>query len=314
MALSSTLPQARASDHRSQFAKGLLRFWAVMTGNGKVAAGVVIVGAFFLIGIFGPFFLRIDPADFSHAYDNAPSAAHLLGTTAKGEDIFSQLIVGTRASMFWGLLTAVLATIVALAVGLVCGYFGGIIDDCLSLLTNIFLVIPGLPLAIVMAEFFPRGSVTISIVIMLTTWPYGARIMRAQTLSMRNREFVTAIEASGERTWRTIFIEIFPNEISIIAAQFVSTMTNVILAMAALQFLGLGNPTEINWGSMLYYAKLQNALLLHLWWWLVPPGLCIALLGAGLTLINYGIDEIADPRLHITRKPKKRAVKQEAVA
>jgi peptide/nickel transport system permease protein len=262
-----------------------------------------VVVFFLLVALFGPLFIHTDPNAISQDGLAVPSAQHWLGTTTTGQDIFSQLIVGTRTSIIWGFLTGIAVTILSIIVGLVGGYFGGIVDELLSLLTNVFLVLPALPLAIVLASYFPRGPVTVALVIVVTSWSWGARVLRAQTLSMRNRDFVIAARASGESTLRIIFAEIFPNEISIVAANFVSTTIYVILASASLEFLGLGDPNTVSWGSMFYWAEKANALISGLWWWFIPPGICIAVLGAGLSLINFGIDEIADPRLRRERRP-----------
>ncbi len=282
----------------------LLSTWRALTASRRAALGSAIVGLFIIVGLFGPFFMTTDPEATSNLFIAPPSAAHWLGTTVVGQDIFSQLIYGTRTSVFWGLGTGVLVTLLSVVVGLVAGYFGGWIDDALTLLTNVSLVLPALPLAIVLAAYFPRGPLTISIVIVFTNWAWQARVLRAQTLSTRSREFVTAARASGERTWRIIFFEIFPNEIGLVVAGFVSTTIYVILTWAALEFLGLGDGTIPSWGSILYWAQQDGALGGGLWWWFVPPGACIAILGAGLSLINFGIDEIADPRLRIERPAK----------
>lgn len=282
----------------------LLVVWRAMTSSRKVAVGSTIVGFFIVVGIFGPLFLPVDPNATSRLFIAAPSPAHWLGTTVVGQDIFSQLVYGTRTSVFWGLGTGLLVTLLSVVVGLVSGYFGGWVDDVLTLLTNVSLVLPSLPLAIVLAAYFPRGPFTISMVILFTNWAWQARVLRSQTLSMRSREFVTAARASGEHTWRIIFFEIFPNEIGIVVAGFVSTTIYVVLTWAALEFLGLGDGTIPSWGSMLYWAQQAGALGGGLWWWFVPPGLCIAVLGAGLSLINFGIDEIADPRLRVERPAK----------
>lgn len=282
----------------------LLSTWRALTASRRAALGSAIVGLFIIVGLFGPFFMTTDPEATSNLFIAPPSAAHWLGTTVVGQDIFSQLIYGTRTSVFWGLGTGVLVTLLSVVVGLVAGYFGGWIDDALTLLTNVSLVLPALPLAIVLAAYFPRGPLTISLVIVFTNWAWQARVLRAQTLSTRSREFVTAARASGERTWRIIFFEIFPNEIGLVVAGFVSTTIYVILTWAALEFLGLGDGTIPSWGSILYWAQQDGALGGGLWWWFVPPGACIAILGAGLSLINFGIDEIADPRLRIERPAK----------
>jgi peptide/nickel transport system permease protein len=281
-----------------------LALWQAMTASPKVAVGSTIVGLFVLVGLFGPFFMRYDPEAVSSLFIAPPSSAHWLGTTVVGQDIFSQLINGTRTSVFWGLGTGLLVTILSVLVGLVGGYFGGWTDDALTLVTNVSLVLPALPLAIVLAAYFPRGPLTISLVIVFTNWAWQARVLRSQTLSMRSREFVTAARAGGEHTWRIIFFEIFPNEIGLVVAGFVSTTIYVILTWAALEFLGLGDGSIPSWGSMLYWAQQAGALGGGLWWWFVPPGACIAVLGAGLSLINFGIDEIADPRLRRERPSK----------
>ncbi len=278
--------------------------WKSMTVNRKMATGSAILGFFILVGLIGPFFMTINPNATSHLFLAPPSPAHLLGTTVVGEDIFSQLVYGTRTSVFWGLATGVLVTIFSIVVGLISGYFGGIVDDLLTLFTNVSLVLPALPLAIVLAAYFPRGPLTISLVIVFTNWAWQARVLRSQTMSMRSREFVAAARAGGEYTWRIIFFEIFPNEIGLVVAGFVSTTIYVVLTWAALEFLGLGDGTIPSWGSILYWAQQAGALGGGLWWWFVPPGACIAILGAGLSLINFGIDEIADPRLRIERPGK----------
>jgi len=283
----------------------LLNVWRAMTSSRKVAVGSAIVGIFILVGIFGPLFMRYDPEATSNLFIAHPSAEHWLGTTVVGQDIFSQLINGTRTSVFWGLGTGLLVTLLSMLVGLVGGYFGGWIDDILTLLTNVSLVLPALPLAIVLAAYLPRGPLTISLVIIFTNWAWQARVLRAQTLSMRSREFVTAARSSGEHTWRISFFESFPNETGIVVAGFVRTTIYGALTWAALEYLGLGDNTTPSWGSILYWAQQAGALGGELWWWFIPPGACIALLGAGLSLINFGIDEIADPRLRQDSNPKK---------
>jgi len=271
--------------------------WHLLTVNRKVAAGSAIVGFFLLVAIAGPLFLHGDPDLYTPATNLPPSGAHWLGTTSLGQDVFSQLIKGTQTSVLWGFLSGMLVTVFSIVIGLVGGYFGGVIDELLSFVTNVFLVLPGIPLMLVIAAYIPTGPFTISLVVAITSWAWGARVLRAQTLSMRSREFVTAARANGESNWRAIFYEIFPNQTSLVAANFVSTMIQVILAFATLQFLGLGDTSQATWGGMLNLAYNQNALLAGQWWWFVPPGACIAILGAGLSLINFGIDEVADPRL-----------------
>lgn len=293
----ATVSQAQARPLHVRAWRGVRAAWHTLTANRKVTAGSAIVSLFLFVAIFGPLFLHGDPDLYTPATNLPPSGIHLLGTTSLGQDVFSQLIKGTQTSVLWGFFSGILVTVFSIFIGLVGGYFGGIIDEILSFVTNVFLVLPGIPLMLVIAAYIPAGPFTVSLVVAITSWAWGARVLRAQTLSMRSREFVTAARANGESTWRAIFYEIFPNQTSLVAANFVSTMIQVILAFATLQFLGLGDTSQASWGGMLNLAYNQNALLAGQWWWFVPPGACIAILGAGLSLINFGIDEVADPRL-----------------
>jgi peptide/nickel transport system permease protein len=285
----------------------------LFTGNRLSLAGLCIVLFFVLIAAFGPLFVHQNPNAFSAASLVPPSAQHWLGTTKTGQDVFAQLIVGTRISLLWGFITGLVITAVVVIIGITSGYVGGIVDDILSLLMNIFLIIPGLVLAIVLAAFIPfKGEASVAFAIVIPGWAYGARTLRAQTLSLRSRDFVDAARASGESLWRILFFEILPNEISIVAASFIGTVIYVIIAAASLEFLGLGDINTIDWGTMLYWAQNNDALLLGAWWWFVPPGLCIAVLGAGLTLINFGMDEVANPRLR--REPKLKKIKEKIMS
>jgi peptide/nickel transport system permease protein len=279
--------------------------WRLVTLNRKVSLGLAILIFFVLVAIFGPLFFPGDPNAFSADILQPPSAAHWLGTTQTGQDVLVQLVYGTRFSLIMGFLIGTLTMIVSVIIGLVSGYFGGWIDEVLSLFTNVFLVLPTLPLAILLAAFAAyRGPLTIVIVLVVTGWSWGARVLRAQTLSMRNRDYVEAAKASGENTLHIIFFEILPNEISIVAAELLGTVIYAILAETGLEFLGLGDITSTSWGTMLYWAGNNDALLLGAWWWFLPPGLFIAVLGAGLAFINFGIDEIANPRLRTEPKSK----------
>ena len=286
-----------------------------LTVNPKVAFGLSIVGFFVLVAILGPIVIHHDPIAFSSDILQPPSTTHWLGTTQTGQDVFAQVVDGTRVSVLLGFGAGFLATIISVIIGLTAGYFGGLVDDLLSLFMNIFLVIPALPLAVVLAAYFPfRGPLPVAIIVTITGWAWGARVLRAQTLSMRRREFVESARASGETTLRIIFAEILPNEIAIVAAGLVGTVIYAILAQVGLEFLGLGDVTIISWGTMFYWAQNNEALLLGAWWWFLAPGCCVALLGAGLAFINFGIDELANPRLRRERRAKKLAMAKKVVA
>jgi peptide/nickel transport system permease protein len=295
---------------------GRLRdFWRIVTVNRKVTIGFFIIVFFVLVSIFGPLLVHQDPNALSNETLMPPSAQHWLGTTQTGQDVFAQLVYGTQSSIFWGFLTGVAVTIISLVIGLAAGYFGGVVDDIISLFTNIFILIPGLPLALVLAAFFPfKGLITVSLVIIITGWPWNARVIRAQTLSMRNRDFVESARANGENIWRILFSEILPNEISIIMAGLIGAVISAIVTSVGLQFIGLGKATDVTWGTMLYLAQNGDALFLGAWWWIIPPGLCVAFVAAALSLINYGVDEVANPKLRSEPQPKKVKAKLAAKA
>jgi peptide/nickel transport system permease protein len=299
-------------------------FFLLITSNKKLLFGLCVVAFFILVAICAPLLTRYDPSAFSNELSKHPSATHWLGTTTKGEDLFAQLIYGARVSLTIGFVSAIGSTLLQVLFGLTSGYFSGPVDDVLSLITNVFLVLPGLPLAIVLSSFaplqgtsfgpVPRGFVILTLVLLFTTWSYGARVLRAQTMSLREREFVTAARASGETPIRIIFAEIMPNEIALVVSNFVTTFVYTILAEVALEYLGLGDTTISSWGVMLYWAQLNQVFLGGQWWWFVPPGLCVAIICAALTFVNFGIDELANPRLRSDRPQKSAKKKKEGAA
>jgi peptide/nickel transport system permease protein len=274
------------------------RLWRRLPLKAKV--GAVVLGLFLLVAIIGPLFSPYDPS-FSSPDPalalNPPDAAHLLGTTQSGQDVLSQLLVGIRLTMELAFIVGVVATALSVIVGVTAAFLGGLWDEFLSLVSNVFLVIPSLPLLIVLIGYQRGGQTATILVLSLLGWPWGARVIRAQTLAIRNRDFVAAARETGERSWRIILFEIVPNEVSLIAASFVNTVLYAIGASVALAFIGLADLSSFSLGTMLYWAQSQQALQLGAWWWFVPPGLAVALMGAALVLLNTGIDELGNPRL-----------------
>ncbi|MFI2485877.1 ABC transporter permease [Promicromonospora kroppenstedtii] len=269
--------------------------------NGKVITGLVILGFFTLLALVGPWLSPYDPNQVSDALLSPPSATHWLGTDHTGRDILSQIIVGARGVLVVGLVAGVSATVVGVLVGVTAGFVGGIGDESLSALSNMFLVIPQLPLIILIAAQLPSaGGLTVALVIGATGWAWGARVLRAQTLSLRKRDFVEAARANGERTWRLVLAEVLPNLTAVIASGFVGTVTFAVLSQVTLSFIGITPVSDWNWGTILFWAQNNLALQRGAWWWFVPAGACIALLGMALTLVNFGIDEIVNPRLRST--------------
>jgi peptide/nickel transport system permease protein len=267
---------------------------------GKAKVGALILSLFVLIAVIGPSIAPYDPSATTpgQALPLAPNASHLLGTTATGQDVLSQLLTGTRSTVVLGLLTGLIATGLSVLVGTSAGVLGGFSDEGLSLIANVFLVLPALPLLVVILGYLPHtGELPTAIVLSMLGWPWGARVIRAQTLSLRGRDFVAAARESGESNLRIIFFEILPNEIGLIAASFVGTVLYAILTSVALAFLGVSDLSNWSYGTMLYWAQNGNAVELNAWWWYVPPGVCVALLGMSLVLLNFGLDELGNPRL-----------------
>lgn len=269
--------------------------------NTRLLVGLGVVAFFTLVAVIGPFLVH-DANAFSDAGYTAPSGRHWLGTTQTGQDVFAQLVVSTRSTLVIGAGAGLLATVVSVLVGITGGYAGGWVDEALSLASNVVLVLPGLPLVIVISAFLGNGGLlSVVVVIAVTSWAASARVLRAQTLSVRNRDYVLAAQASGEPAWRIVFVEIVPNELPIIVSQLIFATIFAVLTQAGLAFLGLGDINLLTWGNMLHFAQNDEALQTGAWWWFIPPGLCIALLGAGLALINFGLDEVLNPRLRTYR-------------
>jgi peptide/nickel transport system permease protein len=277
----------------------------------KAKIGAVLLGVFILVAIIGPSFAPYDPS-FQNTNPNAalqaPSALHLLGTTQSGQDVLSQLLVGIRATIILAAEVGVFATALAVIIGVTSAYLGGVWDELLSLVSNVFLVIPSLPLLILLLGYLPqRGDTATIVVLSVLGWPWGARVIRAQTLTIRNRDFVAAAKETGETSWRIILFDVIPNQVSLIAANFVNTVLYAIGASVALAFIGLADLNTWSLGTMLYWAQNGQALTLGAWWWFLPPGLAVAFIGTSLVLLNSGIDELGNPRLRDARYATKLA-------
>ncbi len=272
--------------------------------NAKAMTGLVIIGIYILFAIIGPWVAPYNPDAQSNDLVAPPSAAHWFGTTHLGQDILSQILVGTRGVMVVGFTAGIVATALSVLIGVTAGYLGGGWDDSLSALSNVFLVIPALPLIIIVASTINAGSMIVALVIGLTSWAWGARILRAQTLSLRRRDYIEAARATGETSWRIILFEVLPNLTAIIASGFVGTVIFAVTSEITLAFIGIGGISSWNWGEVLFWAQSQQALAQGAWWWFIPAGLAIAFLGTALSLVNFGIDEFVSPRLRSAGKTK----------
>jgi len=282
----------------------------------KIIIGLVTLAFFFVIAVIGPWIAPYAPGaslSTTNGVPQPPSSAHWLGTTQLQQDVFSQLLVGGRSMVLVAFLSGAIATVVSVVVGVSAGFLSGVADDLLSMLANFFLVLPALPLLIVIFGFLPASGgsndLLIGLIIAITGWAWGARVLRAQTLSLRTRDYVDSARLVGERTWRIIGHEILPNLLPIVASSFLFTVLYAVGTYTAMAFLGLVNPVHWSWGTMLFWAQSANAEISGYWWWYLPPGLAVAFLGTSLALLNFGIDEFINPRLRaagLTRKRVKR--------
>lgn len=267
--------------------------------SGKLTVGIVFVLSIIAFGVAGPWFTQ-NPRNSHNPALEAPSSEHLLGTTKLGFDVLAQLAQGTRGSLLVGLIAGGIALSLAIFFGILAGYWGGWGDEALSLVTNIMLVIPGLPLVMVIATYLPgRSWLLVAFVLGITSWAGSAVVLRAQARSLRRRDYVSAARVAGEKAPRVIFVEVLPNLLPLLTAQFLFAVIFAILGEAGLSYLGLGATDSITWGTMLNDAQTGQALGTGAWWWFVPPGLLIAMLGCGLALINFAIDEVINPKLRL---------------
>jgi peptide/nickel transport system permease protein len=281
---------------------------AAIRGNRKAMIGLVVFLLVTVIAIAPQLFTSVrHPNDLAFPPALQPSGEHWLGTTMLGQDIYAQLIYGTRESLVIALVAGLFATILAVLVGVSAAYLGGFADDGLSMLTNVFLVLPTFPLIIILATYAGKGNLSVILIVLVVTgWSYGANQMRAQALSLRNRDFLESARVRGERRLYIIVFELLPTMTSLIVANFLGAALYSVLTAAGLQFLGLGDPNSISWGTMLYWSQNQQALQTGMPLWSIAPGLCVALLGASFALLNYAFDEIGNPALRPVRRLRAR--------
>lgn len=266
--------------------------------NNRLRIGLGIVLFFLLLTVFGPLLVKYDPFDYSGMGAQPPSAEYWFGTTTFGEDVFSQFVLGLRATFLVGIIGGGLGTLIGVVIGFTAGYNGGWIDEVLNILTNIVLVIPTLAILLIIAAYLEvRGIVAESIFIGCTAWPWAARAIRAQTFSLRTREFIDLSRLSGMRNSKIIFSEIAPNMMSYLVMTFILQFGGAILNAATLDFIGLGPTSTISLGLMMQYSVMWGALQLGQWWWFLPPGIAITAIVGAMYIMNVGLDEVFNPKL-----------------
>jgi peptide/nickel transport system permease protein len=282
------------------------RFTRAVLHNRKAMVGAVILFIMLFVAVFPGLLAPYDPQATVGPPNASPSSAHLLGTTQLGQDVLSQLIWSTRLTLWVTVVVSVIATFISMIIGVTAAYIGGLTDRVLTVITDVFLILPVLPLLILLSAYLTPGTSTLIIVLTITSWAFQARQLRSQGLSVRNRDFLVAARVRGERALYIILVEIVPTMTSLLAASFLALAVFEVGFAATLQFLGLGNSGQLMWGTMLYNAQQSAALESGNAWWALAPGAAVALMGAGFALVNYAFDEIGNPALRPVRRRKRR--------
>jgi len=293
----------KPSETKNRFFLKALNSGALVTllGSSKARVGFVIVMIFVLAGVFASSIAPGDPKKYVGKPNQPPSAQFILGTNPQGKDVFRQFVWGSRLSLLIGFGSAALMTFIATVVGMLAGYYRGIVDDVLNFIMYLFLVIPGLPLLVLLSAYLKPGTTTIIFALAITGWAFNGRIIRAQTMSLREKDFVAAAVVSGEPALKVIFIHILPNMVNILVGGFIGAVIYGIMSSTGLAFLGLASTADVTWGTNLFWAQNGGALMIGAWWAFMPSGMAVAIVAFGLALINYGMDEITNPRLTAER-------------
>lgn len=261
--------------------------------NKKSRAGLIVFIFFAVLGIVGPLL-----APYSAVYTGAPSYqpptyAHILGTDYIGHDVFSWYLIGTGVSLFVGVTVALISVAIGSLVGLASGYYGGIVDNGLMRVVDILLILPGFPLLVILSAYLPPTTTTTIFILAILSWPFMSRVIRSQVLTIKERPFIKAAVLSGMRSSKILFKEIMKHVTPLIAINAVYLMVGAIVAQAGLAFFGLGDLNSVNWGTSLYWAQTEDAVIYNAWWWIVPPGISIAILGIAANLFGTGLTEVS---------------------
>ena len=287
------------NDSLTLWKKNLMSFWEIYRQNSMGLIGLVILLIFALMALFGPYVVKVNTLIIDGATQvmHPPTAGFWLGTDDLGKDVFARMIIGSRVSLIVGVAATAISMIIGAVIGIVSGFYGKKVDALLMRFTDVFLVIPWLPLMLVMAALLGPSLGNIIFVIGITGWAGTARIIRSQTLSVKERPYVERARAIGSRDTHIMLFHILPNVFPLIFANTVLVAAIAILSETTLSFLGMGDPTRITWGMMLHFAFSMGAVSHGAWWWLLPPGICVVLVVLSFTFIGYALDEVFNPKL-----------------
>jgi peptide/nickel transport system permease protein len=279
----------------------LMDFWGLYKGSRIGMLGLFFILAFIVLAVLAPWIAPYDPRGLVGTPFQPPTSGHLLGTDQLGRDIYSQLIWGSRISLLVGLLASAFSVAIGTAIGLMSGYYRGPPDSILMRITDLFITLPNLPFMLILAALIGRSVWNIIFVIAVTGWTGTARMVRSQTLSIKERPYIEAARSVGARDGHILVRHILPNVFPLVFANAIVGIVDAILAESGLSFLGLGDPTKPSWGLILKYANEAGALATGRWWFIIPPGVCIMLVAIGFAFSSYSLDQILNPRLRRRR-------------
>ncbi|MGE0038450.1 MAG: ABC transporter permease [Xanthobacteraceae bacterium] len=286
--------------------RAVREFAHILTADAYGRVGMGLLLFFIVVAVIAPLVAPMDPwlnnyrPDGGLARLESISAHHWLGTTFYGQDVFSQLVLGTRQTILVGFITAFLIGFIGTNVGLISGYFGGIVDEILMRITDFFYAIPFLPFMMVVVALIDRSLPVIIASMAFIFWRTAARVVRAQVLTLKTRPYVLAARASGAGHLRIMYVHILPNVLPLGFLYLIFGAAWAILTESSLSFIGLGDPNQLSWGLMLNQAFATGSIR-HAWWWVVPPGAALMAFLVGLYFLGRGFEERANPRLREQR-------------
>lgn len=301
MTLGPRATDSQLRERLSNSARRLKGFWALYRMSRIGLLGLLLISAFIIMALAAPWIAPYDPRALVGFPFQPPSGEHLLGTDQIGRDIFSMLIWGSRVSLLVGLLASATGVVIGTTVGLISGYFRGLPDSILMRITDLLITLPNLPLMLILGALIGRSMWNIILVIGVTGWTSTAKMVRAQTLSIKERPYVEAARSVGAKDSQILIRHIMPNVLPLVFANAIVGIVDAILAESGLSFLGLGDPTKPSWGLLLRYSNEAGALATGRWWFIIPPGICIMLVAIGFAFSSYSLDQILNPRLRKRR-------------
>ncbi|MCY0852195.1 MAG: ABC transporter permease [Thermoplasma acidophilum] len=287
----------------------------IVLKNSKSKAGFILLLSIVIFSIVGIFYRPYNPEAYLFAKALPPNSVNILGTTGYGQDVFSQLLAGAAPTLMIAFSVGIAGTLISVFVGLLAGFSSPAVNGAINAIISIFLVVPGVLLIMLFGTYFlgihqSLGYLPTIIILVITGWAFGARTFRSITLSIAKRDYILSSLLIGESRLSIIFRQIMRAIMPVVVSNFFFTSMYGAMGLTFVEYLGVGNIEQVNWGTMLYWAINNEAYLTGQWWWILPPSIMISLLMFSFILLNFGLDEMANPSLRVYQK-KRRAVKND---